>query len=252
MDEAEDHLWWYRALHAYLIDALLAVGTPVAASSGVTGSLPCLLPNNAPILDAGCGTGGLLRLLAQAAPQRPRFGLDYLEPAAARARAKSGAAVTVGSVNTLPFGDNLFGVIVSADVLYHRNVDASRALRESFRCLMPGGVLLVNVPAFQWLSSYHDQRVHGARRFRRGELKGLLEAAGFTTLALHYWNSLLFPVMVARRLRPGAADAASDVRPMPRAVDAGLRAIVALERKMIRLGLRFPAGGSILAVAYRP
>ncbi len=240
MDNAEDHLWWYRALHAYLLDAF-------ATSNALPGT---------PVLDAGCGSGGLLRTLGAAEPQRRRVGLERLEQAAARARIKSRSEVVVGTVNTLPFKDSSFGAIFSADVLYHRDVDPQLAARESLRCLMPGGVLLVNVPAFQWLSSYHDQRVHGARRFSRQQLKGLLIDAGFTRIALHYWNSLLFPIMVARRLRPSANhtanDTASDVGQLPNALNTALASIVALERKLIQWGLRFPAGGSLLAIAYKP
>ena len=236
MDRAEDHLWWYRSLHAYLTQALLNSRAPV----------------DSPMLDAGCGSGGLLRALASVAPDRQRIGLERLEPVAARAREKSGATIVVGTVDALPFQDNSFGAIFSADVLYHRNVDPGLAMRESFRCLKPGGLMLINVPAFQWLSSYHDQRVHGARRFRRHELKQMFASAGFSLPKIHYWNSLLFPVMVARRMRPTSANAASDVEPLPGYLDTTLGAIVSLERNLIRMGVRFPAGGSILGLAYKP
>jgi SAM-dependent methyltransferase len=233
MDAAEERLWWYRALHANLLDAL-AQG---------------LAPRGAAILDAGCGTGGLLRRLGGIAPDRARFGLDRLEPVAARARAKSGATVVVGTVDALPFGDASFGAIFSADVLYHREVDPRRAAREALRCLAPGGVLVVNVPAFGWLASYHDRRVHGARRFTRHGLRALLGDAGFASVTVRYWNSLPFPLMVVRRLRPGAAQADSDVSMPPRPVDALLGALMRVERACARLGIRFPAGGSVLAVA---
>ena len=45
MDDAEDRMWWYRALHARLVEAL----------AGALG----------PVLDAGCGTGGLLARLGR-------------------------------------------------------------------------------------------------------------------------------------------------------------------------------------------
>jgi SAM-dependent methyltransferase len=256
MDRAEDHLWWYRSLHNYVIDALQNSTAPISVKDGVNDGVPSSVPNNVPgstpLLDAGCGSGGLLRALARANPPSVRIGLERFEPAATRARAKSNAAIVVGTVNALPFEDRSFGAIIYADVLYHRDVDPPRALRESLRCLLPGGLLLINVPAFQWLSSYHDQRVHGARRFSRQQLSQLLQDAGFTRIAMHYWNSLLFPIMVARRLRPASADTVSDVGALPPALNAILTAIVALERRMIRLGLRFPAGGSILAVARKP
>ncbi|WP_332837646.1 methyltransferase domain-containing protein, partial [Neoroseomonas rubea] len=72
MDAAEERMWWYRALHARVLDAL-------ARRPGPAGAL----------LDAGCGTGGLLRRLAGL--DRPLVGLDFNPAAAARAAAKSGA-----------------------------------------------------------------------------------------------------------------------------------------------------------------
>src|SRR5437879_1087512 len=96
MHAVEERMWWYRGLHANLISALAAAG-------------------GAPILDAGCGTGGLLRRLAG----KPTYGLD-IEPLAAQLAAeKSRMPVCVGSVDRLPFPAASFGAIVSADVLAH-------------------------------------------------------------------------------------------------------------------------------------
>jgi SAM-dependent methyltransferase len=235
MDAAEERLWWYRALHAQLLDAF--------------GAAP--LPAGAPILDAGCGTGGLLKRLGAIAPERLRIGLDREAAAAHRAAHKSGASVVVGSVDALPFSDASFCAIFSADVLYHRAVDPARAASEAYRCLMPDGLLVVNLPAFDWLSSYHDRQVHGARRYDRKQLRALLAEAGFRRIAVRYWNSLLFPLMVVRRLGSGAARADSDVSLPPWPIDAAFGAVTRIERVALRWGLRFPAGGSVLAVAHR-
>ena len=75
MDAAEDHMWWYRALHQRLIDAL----------AGVQGS----------VLDAGCGTGGLLARLRHARPDLRPIGVEWADAASRRAAAKSGVAVVV-------------------------------------------------------------------------------------------------------------------------------------------------------------
>jgi len=235
MDAAEDRLWWYRALHAQLLDAF-----------GKTA-----LPPGAAVLDAGCGTGGLLKRLGAIAPERTRIGLDHEAVAATRAVRKSGAPVVLGSVDALPFADASFGAIFSADVLYHREVDPLRAAREAYRCLMPEGMLVVNLPAFDWLASYHDRQVHGARRYNRAQVHALLAQAGFKRIAVRYWNSLLFPLMVLRRLGQGSSRVDSDVSLPPWPIDAAFGAITRIERLLMRWGLRFPAGGSVLAVAHR-
>jgi ubiquinone/menaquinone biosynthesis C-methylase UbiE len=237
MDAAEDGMWWYRALHARVAQALRACSVPGAAPA---------------LLDAGCGTGGLLRRLAAAVPDRPRFGLEYNPAAAARAAAKSGAAVASGDVARLPFPDAGFGAVVSMDVLCHRGVDQDAALAEFRRVLAPGGTLVLNLPAFDWLMSAHDRRVHNARRYTAPQLRALLAASGFTDIRTQYWNAVLLPLMVLqRKVLARREEDASDVAPFPPWLDASLHLATRAEAALARLGLRWPAGGSVLAVATR-
>jgi SAM-dependent methyltransferase len=233
MNVVEDRLWWYRAAHANMLDALLRAPAP----------------HGSPLLDAGCGTGGLLRRLASTRHERLHVGIDILERAALMARRKSGAPVVVASAVRLPFRDDSLGTIFSVDVICHRAVDPARALAEARRCLLPGGSLIINVPAYQWMASFHDRQVHNARRFDRAGLRALLSAAGFARIRATYWNTLLFPLMVLRRklLPPRAGE--SDVSEIPGIADRFFGAVMAVERAGLRLGLRYPFGGSLLAVA---
>lgn len=236
MDAAEDRMWWYRAVHARLLDAL--AGRPGA---------------DGPLLDAGCGTGGFLARLAAAEPGRALVGLDYNPQASARAARKSGAAVTAGTVNALPFPDACFGAAVSVDVLCHMAVDQPAALAELKRVLKPGGTLVLNLPAFEWLRSAHDARVHTARRYTADGVRAELEAAGFRDVAPRYWNCLLLPLMALRRkVLARNPEGESDVGHFPPLLDAAFHAATRVERALARLGLRFPAGGSVLVTATRP
>jgi SAM-dependent methyltransferase len=233
MDATEEAMWWYRAAHARVADAL-------ADRPGPPG----------PLLDAGCGTGGFLRRLTSLRPGLATVGLEWNPDAARRAASKSGAPVVSGDVNTLPFPDARFGAAVSVDVLCHTAVRPADALAELRRVLLPGGTLVLNLPAFEWLRSAHDARVHTARRLTAEGARRMLEEAGFERVETRYWNSLLLPLMaLQRKVVARRPDAPSDVTHFPPWLDATFHAVTEAER---RLRLPWPAGGSVLAVATRP
>ncbi len=227
MDRVEAELWWYRALHARLINAL----------AGVRGR----------VLDAGCGTGGFLAALAQARPDLAVTGCEY-DPYAASLARRKGCSVAVGSVHDLPFEAQTFDAVVSADVLCHAGVEVSPALAEMRRVLRPGGVLVVNMPAFMWLFSEHDRRVRNVLRVSAGEMTEMLREAGFGRLRVGYWNGFLLPLMILRRkILAAQAGAESDVVPVNKILNTAFLMLLRVESF-----LRMPAGGSVLAVAVCP
>ncbi len=229
MDAAEDRMWWYRALHTRLAGAL----------TGVSGR----------VLDAGCGTGGFLAALRARRPDLDSYGIEWSPEAASRARAKSGRPVVRGSVNALPFAAASFDAAVSADVLCHAAVHPPAALAELLRVLRPGGRLILNLPAYDWLASAHDRRVHNARRLTAGATAALLRQAGFSLIAARYWNGLLLPLMIAQRKLLARGNSVSGVAVFPPWLDTILHGMTDLER---RLPVPLPAGGSVLAIAEKP
>jgi SAM-dependent methyltransferase len=239
MNLAEDRMWWFAATHANLMLLYRRLAEATTAEQ--------------PLLDAGCGTGGLLSRIAAAHPNRVAIGLDADSGACARAAAKSARPVCAGSVNALPFADAAFGAIFSVDVLCHRDVDERAALAQFHRCLGEGGMLILNLPAYRWMLSRHDTAVYNVRRYTRRRIARLLDAAGFRLLFASYWNIFLFPIMVlTRKLLPSAEGAFSDVRRYSAPAEALGRAATGIEHALLRRGLRFPCGGSVIAVAIKP
>lgn len=233
MAGVEDAMWYYRALHRH-------VGRCLGSRLGAT----------ARVLDAGCGTGGLLRRLHQAQPAWQLTGLDFSPLACDLARERTGGEIVQGSVAALPFPDETFDAVVSCDVVCQVSGPA-QAVREFRRVLRPGGVLVLTMPAYAWMYSYHDRAVGNLRRYSRGEVDQLLRAAGFAIIASTYWNMLLFPLAVLRRkLFPPAAPA-SDVGLFPVPVEALCHGLMALEHGWLRLGASLPFGNSVLTVAQK-
>ena len=229
--EVEDSMWYFHALNRRML-------LPLAE----------LAKQEASILDAGCGTGGLIRAMQQFEPGWQITGLDISPLACTYARERTTATIREGSVESLPFHANQFDAVVSADVLYHIN-DTSKALEEFGRVLKPRGILVVNVPAYNWMWSYHDDLVDTKHRFRRSELAFLLKEAGFEVTISSYANLLILPLIIARRKIFVPANPSSDVKPYPPLIEAFCGSMAALEYGALRRGFSLPAGNSVFIAA---
>jgi ubiquinone/menaquinone biosynthesis C-methylase UbiE len=152
--ETEDRMWYFRALHRRL-EYWLRRKLPPARNR---------------VLDAGCGTGGFLRHLESNGHDWELMGLDISPTACELARQRTQVKIREGSLTTMPFGDHPYDAIVTGDVLYHVD-DVPQVLGEIARCLKPGGIVVMNEPAYRWLWSYHDTAVESKHRFTRAELR---------------------------------------------------------------------------------
>lgn len=230
--------WWYggmRAVSAALLDSAYAGRRDLR------------------VLDAGCGTGGDALFLRRYGEV---VGLDYAAEATPFAGERIPGRFARGSVLALPFADGSFDLVTSYDVLYHRGVpDEAPPLAEARRVLRPGGRLLLRLPAYEWLRSRHDRQVHTRRRYTAAEVRALLERAGFVVERCSYVLSLLFPLPAAarllERLTPDSGDESAMGMPSP-AVNAALRAPMALEAAWLSLGGSFPFGLSVICLASTP
>jgi len=234
MRAVEDHYWWYQALRQHVADSI----EPSSARFS--------------LLDAGCGSGGMLAVLRQQFPQAELTGIDESEHAIELCRARNtGARLFRAGVHALPFPADGFDIVLSLDVWFHLGVDDALAAHETHRVLRRGGKLILNLAAFDFLKGAHDEAVGGVRRYTRPQVRALLEGAGFVIDRLTYWNATLTPpIAVMRwfsRRRPGE-EARSDFRPLSPFVNAALKSLVALELRASR-HLSLPFGTSVFAVA---
>lgn len=139
---------------------------------------------------------------------------------------------------------------MSADVISQIE-DGSIALREFARVLKPGGILVLNVAAYQWMWSYHDDLVESRHRFRRGELVELLIKAGFKVSLSSYANTLIFPLIIAQRKIFIPANPTSDVKPFHPLLDSFCGSMASLEYAALRKRIPLPVGNSVFIVARR-
>lgn len=235
LDEVDESLWWLVGLRRLIV---MLISRHVGAKDFT-------------LLDAGCGTGGMLKRIGAAYPRAQLHGLDYAEIACTLARRKTRARIHLGTVAALPYPDESFDVLVSLDVLNSENVDPDHVVGEFRRVLRPGGILILNLAAYQWLLSYHDRAVHQTRRFTATRVRVLLGNARLAVRQLSYWNTLLFPLMVLRRKVWPSRGGESDVRELSRPVNALFAWALLVERALIRRGLPLPFGGSVVGVAQK-
>lgn len=99
------------------------------------------------LLDAGCGTGNLLKTIRQRYPLMRLHGLDFSEAMLRRAVAKvADAEFGQADLNAaLPYPEHSFDVVTCLNVLY-AVACPDRTLAELRRVLKPGGVLIASSP----------------------------------------------------------------------------------------------------------
>jgi len=89
------------------------------------------LPDDARILDVGCGKGFLLYEFTEVLPQAEVTGIDISEYAIANAKEEVQPLLQLGNANHLPYADNSFDFVVSITTLHNLYVyDLWQALRE--------------------------------------------------------------------------------------------------------------------------
>lgn len=181
MNELEEDHWWFSARRDIIRSTLKRL---------------IRFPLDPVVLEAGCGTGGNLKLLAEFG-QLDAF--EYDQGARDIAEKKSGLSIPFGALpDQIPFADKRYDLIGLFDVLEHVEKDQEALIALGQR-LKPTGRLVVTVPAFQWLWSKHDERHHHFRRYTRLSLQAVVNEAGLSVEHSFYFNSFLFPAAVVTR-----------------------------------------------------
>ena len=234
--DAEMKHWWFSARRK-IISALLRQHAPSSRPLAIG--------------DVGCGMGASVEMLGEFGNV---VGSDFSSTALAFSREHGNTRLAAAALPHLPFRDAAFDIVTAFDVIEHVDDDHAAA-RDLWRICKPGGLLVVTVPAYQWLWSEHDDINEHRRRYTMSRLRQCLDQPGVSFLTLSYMNTLLAPPVMLYRLLHNAlgqrksTDAPrSDVFALPSPVNGLLERIFSLEAMLVR-HVRQPFGISVICVA---
>jgi SAM-dependent methyltransferase len=241
MYEVEDRHWWYVGLHELIMTAVQReserLGRPLA------------------IFDAGCGTGRLCLLLSERG--HSVSGCDMSEEALRLCRLRGVTETFRADLNTVELEAESCDIITSIDVLYHRGIDDDGAVMQRLRtALKPGGLLILNLVAHEFLRSSHDVAVHTRERYTRPLLCHRLRESGFTVAFASYRVSMLLPLIAGYRLllryapsrKVAPEQVASDVSLPHPMINTLLLTLIRLENRILG-SVSIPVGSSIFVLA---
>jgi SAM-dependent methyltransferase len=204
-------------------------------------------------LEIGCGTGYVLDRLHRAFPRLALSGSELFPQGLEYARQRLGNSVSLLQLDAKQLNlREAFDVVGAFDVLEHIDDDVA-VVSNVLNALRPGGGFLITVPQHMWLWSKTDVAACHARRYSRVELRDKLLAAGFEVLRTTSFVSMLLPAMLlSRRSKRGGNDKADAELDLPGPLNAIGLATLKIEEMLIRGGVNFPLGGSLLVIARKP
>lgn len=211
-------------------------------------------PSARSFLEIGCGTGFVLANIEANHPELSCAGSEIHSSGLEFAKTRvSQAELWQMDARQIPFVEE-FGLIGAFDVLEHISEDVT-ALDQIYQAVRPGGGVLLTVPQHPWLWSEADEQAHHQRRYTRNDLQEKLMATGFEVARITSFVSLLLPIMAASRLKNkllGSKTPVAGEMRLPGFLDTTLESIMRFEKRLIRSGVNFPFGGSLLVAASKP
>jgi SAM-dependent methyltransferase len=236
MYRLENSHWWFVAKQRY-VETILNIH---------------LKDKGGNILDVGCGTGGMIKVLQSYGRV---FGLDHHQAACEFSHKRNTFPLVKGDANRLPFKKGTFRLITLFDVLYHQHIlEDEKVLCQIHELLAPNGLMLITDSAFDFLKSTHDIAVMARHRYTLRELKLKIESAHFTIQKTTYLYFIIFPLVVLSRMvgkmklffvKPAIH---SDLKKTNPFLNRALTVLLSWEGGWLKR-FSFPCGSSLLVLA---
>lgn len=228
--KAVESSWWYRVRNEVIVKKL--------RRSGFSGTL----------WDVGSGTGVVTAALVAAGI--PAIAIEPSTGGAAIATQR-GVVSIQGTLQSLSLPDSCLAGVGAFDVLEHVT-NRQDLLQEIVRVLVPGGYLIVSVPALQVMWSHADVEARHYLRYSRHTLREELERRGFEVLSLGYFFALIVPPLLLIRALPYRLGwRIRDSSNSTLRANGGILGKLAGRIEVAWAG-RVPLGSSLLAVARKP
>jgi SAM-dependent methyltransferase len=243
----KEHTHWWHVGKRTIVYSLLNRYLPRAGSK-----------ESRQALDLGCGTGLNLDHLEHYARAT---GTDYFEEALQFCKARGHTMLCQADAVDLPFPGCTFDIATALDVIEHLDDDYA-ALKELWRIMKPGGILIVSVPAYRFLWTYWDDILGHRRRYTTRTLRDVAKRAGFRVRKVSYSNVLtLAPAMAVRISKSILYRAAArqgnprnpetDFMTLPKPINSALIRYYKLEAKLLKRA-DLPFGLSVVGVLQKP
>lgn len=209
-------------------------------------------------LEIGCGTGFVLRMIAQLPGVLAAGAEVHVEGARLAAPRVPSAEVVQLDVLRMDFPET-FHAIGVFDVLEHLEDDVA-ALTRIREALKRGGLCFITVPQHQWLWSPQDDISGHKRRYTREQLTSRLNHSGFEPVFVTSFFSSVLPFLMASRAQKKIMQSLGRADPwaerlseilLPDWLNHILRSLSAVDVALIKKGFNLPCGGSLFAVAAR-
>ena len=210
-------------------------------------------PHMKNFLEIGCGTGFVLSAIENSFSDLDLYGSEIFTAGLGYAKERV-AKVNLFQMDArnIPFREE-FDVIGIFDVLEHIEQD-TKVLEMIYRALKPGGGVIVTVPQHRFLWSKYDEFSRHIRRYSRKELILKVKSAGFKIILVTSFVSLLLPLVIASRLRWRVSEKEYDSMSqynLGEFMNNLLEQVLLFELMLIKIGIRFSFGSSLLLVAYK-
>jgi ubiquinone/menaquinone biosynthesis C-methylase UbiE len=145
------------------------------------------------ILEVGCSSGFMLKPIQNQFPRSLVIGSDIVKgPLEKLAGSNPTIPLLHFDLTTCPLYTDSVNAVVMLNVLEHIKED-ELALKQVFRILKPGGIVVIEVPAGPDLYDVYDKLLLHHRRYSMGNLVKLAKGVGFNILNQSHLGFFLYP-----------------------------------------------------------